>query len=437
MSGAPPPVFSIPAEILGNIFLFAQQNSTRSSQKPVELVLSHVCRHFRWTCLTTPFLWNRLCLYKPKLSKRGRAYLSRSNEAPLDLTLDFHQWEHRHQKRAPTLSLSFLAQCAANLLPKCSRFVLFSGNPVTSPILSHFMQGSHHPFLTSLCIPSAERQNYSDKLPPTQLYTSDLCFLHIGSLDFVQLTTFNALSSLTTLFLDGQRGHNSDGIVDLLRCLATTPELRHLSLSGIWDRLPTTNIESIELSHLVALRFQGPHNCTSELLAVLRAPLLESVCFESVHRVLMDPLLMRLNEDGVKFPNIQDITIIRMPPHQLRFTATLFPTAKRVMVAFGGIGSYKNIMENEQLLWGNLQTLVIRHRSTITESIKDVRTFVLELSERLHQQVHIIVEEEIYEEIRADIPSNSLVTTGIFDQDEYGEIWSDINRVDPSRLRLV
>ena len=72
----------LPPEVLGVIPSFLVRDRDR-------IVATHVCRHWRNTFLSTPFLWNRIRAFQHP--EKTEAYLERSRDTPLDIYIASHK----------------------------------------------------------------------------------------------------------------------------------------------------------------------------------------------------------------------------------------------------------------------------------------------------------------------------------------------------------
>ncbi|KZV70222.1 hypothetical protein PENSPDRAFT_651744 [Peniophora sp. CONT] len=91
-------VDALPVELLAHIFLLGYDNGI-DSRRPFkrreiepesnwEVIVSHVCRHWRNIALDTPQLWTNIRLRKLNHLERGAEYVRRSRKASLDILVD-------------------------------------------------------------------------------------------------------------------------------------------------------------------------------------------------------------------------------------------------------------------------------------------------------------------------------------------------------------
>jgi len=101
-SVSPPPISSLPPELLGEIFQHYVDEDESSLDRPNPwvsalttvtagtvnpIVLGHVCSHWRTISLSMPTLWSSLAIHRPNLSHVPvvRVWLERSGSCPLNL----------------------------------------------------------------------------------------------------------------------------------------------------------------------------------------------------------------------------------------------------------------------------------------------------------------------------------------------------------------
>ena len=94
-SCAMPPVHSLPIELLRTIFelsVFSQPlpDDRNNTLLTAEVILSHVCRHWRSVALDNPLLWSLIHLRTRTHLGRARAYLARSSINSSRTTLDIY-----------------------------------------------------------------------------------------------------------------------------------------------------------------------------------------------------------------------------------------------------------------------------------------------------------------------------------------------------------
>ncbi|THH16863.1 hypothetical protein EW146_g3834 [Bondarzewia mesenterica] len=99
-SGPQPPssVHLLPVELLSRIFVFGFQSAVdldhpfkRAAFEPAlnfEVLVSHVCRHWRQVALNTPSLWTNIRMRKPSHLERSTEFIRRSRTKLLDILID-------------------------------------------------------------------------------------------------------------------------------------------------------------------------------------------------------------------------------------------------------------------------------------------------------------------------------------------------------------
>ncbi|KAA1469951.1 hypothetical protein DENSPDRAFT_879340 [Dentipellis sp. KUC8613] len=92
------PIQTLPVELLSRVFLLGYSDGVDPARpfkrKTIEglnfeVIVSHVCRHWRAVAVKTPGLWTSLRMRKPSHLDRGREFVKRSRYCLLDVMIDF------------------------------------------------------------------------------------------------------------------------------------------------------------------------------------------------------------------------------------------------------------------------------------------------------------------------------------------------------------
>ncbi|KAL6300211.1 hypothetical protein BKA93DRAFT_695336, partial [Sparassis latifolia] len=86
-------VYALPVELLARIFELGREDAPSPDLQPpgeptFEVLVSHVCQHWRDVALRTPTLWTLVHFRTTPHLARARAYLSRSGSQPLQIYVD-------------------------------------------------------------------------------------------------------------------------------------------------------------------------------------------------------------------------------------------------------------------------------------------------------------------------------------------------------------
>ncbi|KAI0695789.1 hypothetical protein C8T65DRAFT_562945, partial [Cerioporus squamosus] len=86
-------IYLLPVELLTRIFHLGVDSDPLPDDRPpehrpFEVLVSHVCRHWRHIALHTPHLWTTVHFRLKSHIDRGRAYLSRNARLPIDIYVD-------------------------------------------------------------------------------------------------------------------------------------------------------------------------------------------------------------------------------------------------------------------------------------------------------------------------------------------------------------
>ena len=88
------PIHALPVELLSRVFMLGQPDGTPYPEFPpdfsqtFEVLVSHVCRHWRQVALDTPSLWTTIHLRLKCHMDRSRIYLSRKKHKLIDILVD-------------------------------------------------------------------------------------------------------------------------------------------------------------------------------------------------------------------------------------------------------------------------------------------------------------------------------------------------------------
>ena len=86
-------IHALPIEILSRIFILGQPEGEYPEFPPIgpppfEILVSHVCQHWRQVALRTPHLWSTVHMRTVPHVERAKQYLRRSGLLPLDIMVD-------------------------------------------------------------------------------------------------------------------------------------------------------------------------------------------------------------------------------------------------------------------------------------------------------------------------------------------------------------
>jgi hypothetical protein len=438
-------IFSLPAELLTLIFIFAQPTGERRRRllrkAPFEVILTHVSRRWRRVALAIPQLWNRIDIYSPHPMHWARSYFIRS-DAPgtlLDIHLDFYEWEQaRRKKKWSEPVLDVIKDLAIIILPHLHRirglFIICLSEETCLTILLGILRYVSAPNLRSLQIKFNKRLSSSFRRPRgfkiLENGSQQLTFLETAHGDC--MPTRSSLRSLTSLHLNNLHGElhlNYPNLVDIL----TAPDcLVYLSVKG-GISMETWPLHSdrpdFHLNHLKAFRIYNEGTMALSLLLSMSAPQLESLWLDTYTSNFGLLLLSPRVAQGLrrrKFPALRYITLPAMNLSLSVELAEIFPAITHLHL-LGADSLYYEIFKPALLnFWSSLDTLVFTAlRDEDGTKLNAFLSFILPVRRRQGYPIeHLLVEPDylgIIDKGAAHLRRETAVE--IVSEDTYQEPW--------------
>lgn len=365
-------ISKIPFDLLSSIFLLCQAAGRPKHYYSFAVAASHVTRHWRTVCLSTPLLWNDICISirSPLALARLEAHLGRSDGCFLDLSIHtsipsiepIMDLISPHSKRWRRLSITTDNNQVQTLQARLSSSL--------TPLLEHLSlqieMGEEH---------LSPRSKYPSSCP--MILTGGaplLTFVRLGGLALGQLAPPS--EKVTTLDMDGFERYYMEPW-QLIALLETLPSLVNLSLGQLHihhPRDPFDVAKQITLPLLRSLRICGP--CTSPhiMLSLLVLPQLESLALQDLDGFHSPPLpcVKELLIDSCTFDEIATTNLLHACP-SITSLAMDFqsPMVWSAMTVLGDIA-------DDQIAWPAVQTLTVREMGT-----SDVARFRIMASTRI------------------------------------------------------
>lgn len=371
-------ISSLPNEILVKIFKDGQQLGQRRSRLPFEILVSHVCSHWREVATGTPSLWTTIhCVtlraYDNSM-KHCAVYLERSIPCLLDM---------RFYLTPPSCSpnvLSLLDMIIANVGRWRRLSIVSDYEEVIRTIFSLF-QPLHPPFLEHLSIYPEHTGDLpydenNSKLPP--IFTGSapmLSFVRLAG--FAMYLSPPPLAAVTTLHLDA--------IMDEpLSCrrlhfmLSMSPSLTHLSLLGVpIDAWPSNDPVIIEVPTLRSLRIAADTTTVYRVLSAILAPRLESLALRDTadndtdfdwDASLKFPTLKSLMFSGCRFSEFTCRSFFRAFPTITHFTLVNTSFNETLLRLFED-PSVLSGLSSSSIPWPGMHTVTVHHLDCTHEAL--------------------------------------------------------------------
>ncbi|KAG5652769.1 hypothetical protein H0H81_003707 [Sphagnurus paluster] len=281
------PIYKLPDELLSDIFQRCHAIMMGSRGRPFEVLVSHVSSDWRNLALNTPLLWNMINLEvhertRGRIAQRLSAYLTRSSECLLDLSLrfsiadglkDFLELLAPHAGRWYRVSICCTHR---STLPDDIYGPLHS---IAAPALIHLSLRIDHPGDDT----DVPRRVYPGAGQPIiTIGAPSLCFVRVAGKVFGNLTP--PLSAIQTFHVDAWP-KNLMSLSQFRAMLDALPCLVNLSLSGLSVQLPRDPLElsePIPLLRLRSLRIRDVSTPCHRLFHLLSLPILESITLSSL-----------------------------------------------------------------------------------------------------------------------------------------------------------
>lgn len=355
----------LPPEILGAIVSEARPERRARHRIPLEVVLSHVCRHWRDVTIGTPLLWANIDVYSDNSMKWLPSYLDRSKPCLLDVRIDTYADEKR-MAASVLAPYSLILQVLTDHFERVQYFFWFAHSErcISALCDQHFMDIAA-PALERFCAIASPTQNlvpWTDRVllsPP--IFAG--CAPRLSLIELEVTQSLPPLQNVTTMMLGHIYSHHGLLKARLSRIESSAPNLMHLSIGRVGSsqgQPPTPRI----FNSLRSLKLNCDPTFIIEFLGHLEAPQLESLWFGCSRYISLLPLLS-LRKFPCKFPLLRYLTLQNYDYPSLELFALEFPSVTHLHLLYprvGGRGLMSMIRpdHSEPILWPHLHTLAIQ-----------------------------------------------------------------------------
>jgi len=352
-----------------------------------EVVISHVCRHWREISLSYPRLWTSFSYDGPTSIRipleRFDAYLKRSGTLDLELWIEFgyHSQgleddssakhlallemaiDEAHRWKRTTLILNSESAMLGTIMPKLQK--------VSVPRLEHFALCAEEEDLKE---PSYLRNSTVVNKVETTIFeggASNLKSLRVDGKTYVTCTP--PLSNLTALRIESII-NNPDSILSWTAFLSILelPSLQDLSLIGDIFEPPTPEaMKIIDMNNLKSLRYSD-NDTVSLILPCIRAPLLESLTLQSVWLPEELGAMPMHPSEPYFFPSLHSLDLIDVTPSTLHgawYLVRMTRRAKDILLSHEDAGECVFVFtpaayRSNPLFWPDMERLTLNMDAT-------------------------------------------------------------------------
>jgi len=369
----PPPISSLPNELLAEIFERGRSKGRSPHPKtklPFEVHISHVSRRWRDVAINLPCLWTNIHIYTTLLWIGE--YLERSRSCNLDLLISLWDTEYIEDINKRAERIDYILNL---LLPHVDRWSSFALEGCYEQSVYMALSRLHHlraPALRKLTITF---EDMMDSLVGTnfssQIFTDGAPLLTHARLDMLRCC-WPPLNTLTSL--DLLQPHRSELVYNrFLQTLTTSQCLTRLCLQArdivydCWrlDRYTTKQLPTLRSLQLIQMSY-----LTSSLLLAVSAPQLESLQLEGIESNHLSAFC-EAPCGALKFPALQFLTLkaVYFQPGSYIDLCRVIPTITHLTIVsmydidklFRSIGERHPLegRSSDGPIWPYLQTIVI------------------------------------------------------------------------------
>lgn len=428
---------TFPPEILCSIFFETLPKRRSRYQIPQEVVLSHVCAHWRDVVIGFARLWADIDIYSADSIVWLPSYIERSKPCLLNLRLDTYEIDKK-LLHSSCISLRPIFNIVVDHIDRVRSFFWFTFaettveglrclfNDLAAPALQQFriVANRHH---TPWRISGTSHTIFNGGVPKLSL------------VDLEATWTLPRLENVTTLMLgllcapEGSTFAN-----ELLKIASSAPNLTHLSIdktiraSTFPDGPPTAFVfNSLQSLRLVT----DPTPFILHFLRVLQAPQLESLwlgCrpFDSLTPCLANPSF----KCGTKFPSLRYLTVQNYDFSNSATISTAFPTVTHLHLLYphnSSMGVATFFSSPTAQWWPNVHTLIIQtthdafngDNPAPNNAILQLRTLIPR-----RRQINVPIKTVLFDRDLHRIAARSdwvgeKFTMGVISPENYGEYW--------------
>ncbi|KAF8346015.1 hypothetical protein F5887DRAFT_1187547 [Amanita rubescens] len=433
----------LPPEILGAIVLEARPKRRVRYRIPLEVVVSHVCQHWREVVIGTPLLWTHIDVYSDDSMKWVPSYLERSKPCLLDVRIDTYDDEKRLASTIPcTPIIRLLADSHFERVQYF--FWLMRGEPAR---WSHYLEDIAAPVLERFRIVSTRHiRPWSLANPSYTIFAGGAPRLSLVDL-LVAVPSLPPLQNVTTLIL-AQNMHQDPLTIKLIEIMRSAPNLAHLSIGSL--AIPEGLGVPFISNSLRSLKFNcDPAAIIIPFLRDLDAPQLESLWLACPPYISLQPFLYSPHVRHVnKFPSLRYLTLQKHDFPNLQDFATAFHNVTHLHLLYPqqsgqGLMSMRQDDPSMPVLWPNLHTLAIQtvHDAYSQSSTAITQNFVAQCRDLCSRRkwMDYRVEMLLFDSDLFRIATNSgalieASTVAPITRDNYQEYWWNLFEDDTLRM---
>lgn len=407
-------VYSIPTEVLAQIFRAGSLSHSERKEAPFPILVSGVSRHFRDVAIHEPTLWTRIQSSQKKSSMDMLdMYLSRSGACLLDVKL----------KLSGKDSIDLLVHKIVALHDRLRRLNIQTNSSGYMYNLLSAFSAVHLPYLEHVRI--LMRYNYDREYDPHTIFAAGAprlssLHLHQWSLSAVK-TSLHAVTSLTI-----ERGWRPLSFEEFKNAIDDMPALKNLVLTG--DAITYDNQTHVHIPSLTSLDFTFIESEARLDIFKISTPSLESLILRGATKDRMSKFVASLGERGA---NLRYSALERIDLQTSYWSDDLMhdddivgliaglPTIEHVTLgsAPGSIFYWLSMDSASNPSWPNLQSVTVRdfgvdalnifclmisHRTTLgrpklalCSSLEDVPSSRVDwLADRVSLQQYSMVDED-------------------------------------------
>ncbi|RXW20002.1 hypothetical protein EST38_g5861 [Candolleomyces aberdarensis] len=368
----------IPTEILCQIFssclnapkLSGDGYYTYEERPCTEVVLTHVCQHWRNVAIHDPNLWRSFRYKTPRWKRdpinRFNSYLQRSNPTTIDLFIHFNFSSHEDMTLLSAAVLQVHRWRRVTIVSEDNKFnwspFQLALKDIEAPSLEYFS------FRPSLFV--SGHTNSGHVLPVSTLEPKiftlgapKLAHIHLDST--VPYFFLPPLSNITTFSLDAKYIGPSSVTWDAFLDILALPGLTNLSIGGEVLLGPSHEQlqKPIQANTLQHLRWSVDPDRLNHFLSYLSAPKLETLVLCRMHL----PSVPSTPTASISLPSLRSLYIIECAnlasSHYIRFLASGCPNIAHLSMSYyrpesGHLLGYLNQeIEEGRCHWTNLETV--------------------------------------------------------------------------------
>ncbi|PFH52142.1 hypothetical protein AMATHDRAFT_140863 [Amanita thiersii Skay4041] len=428
---------SLPPEILCTIFVELQPKKRLRHQLPVEVVVSHVCKHWRGAAIGFPQLWSRIDVYSDKSQDRLAGYLERSNPCLVDVNIDTYDFDNGSNSLDEVASFAHAFELIAKHIERVKRLFWFTRYENTIEQYRNPFMNVAAPQLEHLRIVATKHiVPYKRSGPSYTIFNGGAPLLNL--VDIGATWTLPCIEHLTTLIL-GDICPPFDGLASqFLRIITSAPNLQNLAIHRTFGTA-TTDIMTgpISMPNLRSLKLAFQHtSLIVSFLFGLQAPLLESLWLSCRPFMALYPFLKHAQvASGTKFPRLKYLTLQTYDFPECSLFARAFSTVRCLHLLYPrnsllNLDELFGMSSSQYVYWPSVDTLAIQS----THDAYTSNNFVNQLHGLIHYRRQVdkkiknfLFDSDLFEIVSRDENICRNVTVETLHGNNYDEYWWNLD----------